>query len=223
MPFRCATLRDKSVYVKVDSEGALAPEAGRAHVRYAKGASKVYSATFANVQLGDSELLPDADFAGGFGDDSVKSGSGPKASTAKLGTADATAYTDGACSGNPGPAGCGVRVEYTDGTAVESVDYLGVATNNVGELTGVLRALQMVPASKSLVVYTDSQYAIGVLQKGWKAKANLELIASIRAALKGRPVELRYVKGHAGHPGNERADTLAREAVSGRKCWEKTA
>ena len=222
MPFRRATLRDKTVFVRVGEDGAMVPEAGRAHVRYAKGASKVYSATISNVQLGDAQLLPDADFAGGFGDDSVKEGSGAKASTAKLSSADAIAYTDGACSGNPGPAGCGVRVEYTDGKTVESVDYLGTATNNVGELTGVLRALEMVPPAKSLVVYTDSQYAIGVLQKGWKAKANVELIAKIRAAMKGRPVELRYVKGHAGHPGNERADVLAREAVSGRKSWEKS-
>ena len=199
----------------------MLPEAGRAHVRYAKGASKVYSATIANLQLGDSELMPDTDFAGGFGDDHIKAGSGAKASSAKLSSADATAYTDGACSGNPGPAGCGVRVEYTDGRAVESVDYLGTATNNVGELTGVLRALEIVPAAKSLVVYTDSQYAIGVLQKGWKAKANVELIAKIRVAMKGRAIELRYVKGHAGHPGNERADALAREAVSARKSWEK--
>lgn len=221
MPFRAATLRDKAVYVRVNAEGAIVPEAGRAHVRYAKGASKVYSATLSNVVLGGPALLPDEDFAGGFGDGDIKAGSGAKASSSKISTADATAFTDGACSGNPGPAGAGVRVEFADGTALESVDYLGHATNNVGELTGILRALEMVPADKALVVYTDSQYAIGVLQKGWKAKANGELIEKIRASMKGRPVELRYVKGHAGHPGNERADALAREAVSGRKSWQK--
>lgn len=215
MPFRAATLRGKSVFVRVTEDGAIAPEAGRAHVRYAKGASKVYSATISNLEMGNAALLPDADFEGG------EAASGPKNGASKIGSPDAIAYTDGACSGNPGPAGAGIRVEYASGAAIESCDYLGQATNNVGELTGVLRALEIVPRDKTLVVYTDSQYAIGVLQKGWKAKANGDLIEKIKGAMKGRPVELRYVKGHAGHPGNERADALAREAVSGRKSWQK--
>jgi ribonuclease HI len=64
-------------------------------------------------------------------------------------------------------------------------------------------------------VHTDSQYSIGVLQKGWKAKVNQELIAKTKSLLAKRPqARLVYVPGHAGVPMNERADELAREAIS---------
>lgn len=129
------------------------------------------------------------------------------------------AYTDGACSGNPGPAGLGVIVLGPGGERAEGFEYLGQATNNVAELTAVLRALQAVPPSApALVIHTDSQYAIGVLTKGWKAKANVELVAEIREALARRAgVRLVYVPGHAGVALNERADELAREAIASRR------
>ncbi len=125
------------------------------------------------------------------------------------------AYTDGACSGNPGPAGSGLVVIRPGGKIDEGFEYLGTSTNNVAELTAILRALEAVPATvPSLLVHTDSQYSIGVLTKGWKAKANQELIAKIKAVLKERPqARLAYVPGHAGVPMNERADELAREAI----------
>jgi ribonuclease HI len=126
------------------------------------------------------------------------------------------AYADGACSGNPGPSGLGVVV--IDGpTRVELSEYLGEGTNNIAELTAVLRALAEVPRERAMMIYTDSQYTIGVVQKGWKAKANQELVAGLRQALSSRPLaRLEYVPGHAGVLLNERADALAREAVSGR-------
>ena len=80
------------------------------------------------------------------------------------------AFTDGACSGNPGPAGAGFVVIEPGGKIHEGFEYLGEATNNVAELTAVLRGLQGVPDVGAPVrVHTDSGYAIGVLQKGWKA------------------------------------------------------
>jgi ribonuclease HI len=103
-------------------------------------------------------------------------------------------------------------------TRIELSEYLGQGTNNIAELTAVLRALQAAHAGRPMVVHTDSQYTIGVVQKGWKAKANQALVAELRAALASRPgVRLRYVPGHAGVLLNERADALAREAVSGRR------
>jgi ribonuclease HI len=125
------------------------------------------------------------------------------------------AYTDGACSGNPGPAGLGVVVIAPEGQIREGFEFLGTATNNIAELTAVLRAVEQTPAeAQGILIHTDSQYAIGVLTKGWKAKANQELIATIRGALKKRPgVRLSYVPGHSGVPMNERADELAREAI----------
>jgi ribonuclease HI len=100
----------------------------------------------------------------------------------------------------------------------EGLEYLGDATNNVAELTAILRALEWIPADAgSIVVHTDSQYAIGVLQKGWKAKANQELVAHIRRVVQERGALLRYVPGHEGVPLNERADELAREAITTRR------
>jgi ribonuclease HI len=127
-------------------------------------------------------------------------------------------YADGACSGNPGPAGLGVVV-IDGGQRVELSEYLGVGTNNIAELTAIFRALdEVADPERPVVIHTDSQYSIGVLQKGWKAKANAELIASLRKALAVRPrTRLVYVPGHSGVPLNERADELAREAVRARK------
>ncbi|GAB4212856.1 MAG: hypothetical protein OHK0013_36110 [Sandaracinaceae bacterium] len=126
-----------------------------------------------------------------------------------------TVYADGACSGNPGPAGLGVVV-YDDHEKRELSEYLGRATNNIAELTAILRAAEaLVDETRPIVLKTDSQYAIGVLTKGWKAKANPELVANVKAALAKVPhMKLRYVEGHAGHAGNERADELARAAVT---------
>lgn len=126
-------------------------------------------------------------------------------------------YADGACSGNPGPAGLGIVIVTPEGETVDGYEYLGEATNNVAELTAILRAAEIVPPGVPAVVHTDSQYSIGVLTKGWKAKANQELVASVKEALARRKGwELRYVPGHAGVPLNERADELAREAVARR-------
>jgi ribonuclease HI len=127
------------------------------------------------------------------------------------------AYTDGACSGNPGPAGMGM-VLIDNGARLEISEYLGTGTNNIAELTAVLRALENVAdPDRPMVVHTDSKYSIGVLTQNWKAKANKELIAQIRAELaRHRNVRFVYVPGHAGVPLNERADELAREGISTR-------
>ena len=123
-------------------------------------------------------------------------------------------YTDGACLGNPGPAGLGVVLLCGD-QRKEIKESLGRSTNNVAELTAILRALEAVKdRERPVVVHSDSTYAIGVVSKGWKAKANKELVLKIRSLLP-RFSALRFVKvpGHAGVPENERCDELAREAA----------
>jgi ribonuclease HI len=112
-----------------------------------------------------------------------------------------------------------------DGSTIsEGSEYLGEATNNIAELSAIGRALERTPPGEPVIIYTDSQYAIGVLAKNWKAKANRELIDSIRALLRGRAVSFEYVRGHAGIPMNERADELARAAISSRKSqWTPSA
>ncbi|MCU0662143.1 MAG: ribonuclease HI [Myxococcota bacterium] len=134
------------------------------------------------------------------------------------------AYTDGACSGNPGPAGLGVSLRFPDGRVVQRGEPLGQGTNNIAELSAILRALELAaPDGRDLVIHTDSTYAIGVLTAGWKAKANQELIARIKGALSaygpGR-VSFRKVAGHAGVPENELVDELARRASESQKVVE---
>lgn len=131
-------------------------------------------------------------------------------------------YTDGACTGNPGPMGLGVVLLDPSGATGKPIrrelsEYLGIGTNNIAELTAILRALQITDASRPAVIYTDSSYSIGILSQGWKAKANQELVAEIRALLRTFS-QVRFVKvaGHAGVPENERCDELARQAVGRR-------
>ncbi len=123
-------------------------------------------------------------------------------------------YTDGACSGNPGPAGAGVVLIYK-GNKKEISRYLGKATNNIAELRAIEEGLKAI-ANRSLpvVVFTDSNYAYGLLTKGWKAKENRELVERIRS-LASTFSNLRFekVKGHSGCAENERADQLAVAAV----------
>jgi len=115
--------------------------------------------------------------------------------------------------------GIGV-VAIDGGKRREHGEYLGVGTNNIAELTAIDRALDLAGAdagARPLRIYTDSAYSIGVLSKGWKAKANQELIARMRRRLAGLPnVEFVKVSGHAGVPENERCDELARNAITGR-------
>lgn len=126
-------------------------------------------------------------------------------------------WTDGACSGNPGPAGVGVFYERA-GETREVSEFLGVATNNIAELTAILRGLELVADPATPVdLMTDSEYCIGLLGLGWKAKANQELVASLKKAYaRFSDLQLVKVKGHAGVEGNEKADALAREAISSR-------
>jgi ribonuclease HI len=139
-----------------------------------------------------------------------KTATDPRPHAGKDGT---IVYTDGACSGNPGPAGLGIVVDRED-ERIERYEYLGEGTNNIAELTAVLRALEELAEAEAALVHTDSQYTIGMAQKGWKPKANHQLVADLRKALAAHPeVELVYVRGHAGVELNERADELARRAI----------
>ncbi len=123
-------------------------------------------------------------------------------------------YTDGASSGNPGPAGIGVVLVY-NGHIREISESIGTATNNVAELNAIKRALELLKRTDLPVeIHTDSTYCIGVLTRGWKPAMNQELIHGIRM-LMGRFNHLRMfkVKGHSGIGGNERADALATAGI----------
>ena len=125
-----------------------------------------------------------------------------------------TLFTDGASSGNPGPAGVGVVFKYREHEK-EISKYIGKATNNQAELEAIRLGLSEIKKVDIPVrVYTDSVYAHGVLMLGWKAKKNLEIITQIRKRLsRFKDLKIIHVKGHAGLEGNERADRLATTAI----------
>jgi ribonuclease HI len=242
MPWVRALLREQKIYARADAAGALVADNGRVEIRYKPNDGRRYEARAANLTIVDATPLPDATCGDATAVEKADKSAAPAASTAparpgaggRITKAQAIAagpppapdgaiivYCDGACSGNPGPAGLGVVVVDSGvhgGRRIELSEYLGLHTNNIAELTAVLRALGEIPEGRPAMIYTDSQYSIGVLQKGWKAKANVELVAQLRQVLKTRPaVKLAYVPGHSGVVLNERADVLAREAVEGRK------
>ncbi len=139
---------------------------------------------------------------------------------------DVTIYTDGACSGNPGPGGWGALLKYGK---VEKQLKGGAAetTNNRMELTATIEALNALKRPCNVKLYTDSQYVKnGITQwihgwkrNGWKTSAkkpvkNAELWQALDEALARHTVSWNWVKGHAGDPGNETADQLAREGMA---------
>jgi ribonuclease HI len=127
-------------------------------------------------------------------------------------------WTDGACSGNPGPAGIGAVI--LDGTKqTEISEYLGEGTNIIAELTAILRALETIEdRARPVIVYTDSQFSIDMLTKGWKAKKNVELVADVREVARSfKDLRFVWVRGHANVPLNVRCDELARQAVARRR------
>lgn len=136
------------------------------------------------------------------------------------------AYSDGACKGNPGPAGWGAILVADGHIAVEKNGYLGVSTNNVGELTGAIEALKMVPAGSTVDLHVDSQYVqkgINEWRHGWVRRnwltaegepvKNRELWQVLLRLVDARKVTVHWVKAHAGQVYNERCDELANAAI----------
>ncbi|MEM6275945.1 MAG: ribonuclease HI [Pseudomonadota bacterium] len=145
--------------------------------------------------------------------------------------AELFAYTDGACSGNPGPGGWGVLLIARDGEAeVKRRELKGgeaETTNNRMELMAAITALETLERASRLTLVTDSAYVKdginswihGWKARGWKTAAkkpvkNVELWQRLDAAQERHDVTWEWVKGHAGHPENERADELAREGMA---------
>ena len=123
-------------------------------------------------------------------------------------------YTDGASSGNPGPAGIGAVLKFGKHER-EVSQYIGIATNNIAELKAIRTALLELKTTEHPVrLFTDSSYALGVLVLGWKARKNVDLVKSTQAIIKKfKDLKIIKIKGHAGHKENERADFLATSAI----------
>lgn len=134
-------------------------------------------------------------------------------------------YTDGACKGNPGPGGWGALLAC-EGVERELFGGEPETTNNRMELTAVIEALRALKRPSQVILHTDSQYVQkGITEwihawkaKGWKTAArapvkNVDLWRALDELAGQHRVDWRWVKGHAGHDGNERADALANRGV----------
>jgi len=134
-------------------------------------------------------------------------------------------FTDGACRGNPGPGGWGALLRYK-GREKELYGYEPDTTNNRMELTAAIRALQELSRPCRVDLTTDSQYLRkGVLEwmpqwkkRGWKTASkkpvqNRDLWETLDALIQDHEVHFHWIRGHSGHPENERADDLANRAI----------
>ena len=140
-------------------------------------------------------------------------------------------YTDGACTGNPGPGGWGVVVYFDDGSIHELGDASTQTTNNRMEMQAAIAALKFLESSrqsKPITLYTDSEYLINCVTKwvkGWKRKGwkksdgkpvlNQDLL-QILDNLNNQQIKWQHVRGHAGNIGNERCDQIARTFATGK-------
>jgi len=123
-------------------------------------------------------------------------------------------YTDGASSGNPGPSGIGALLIYRENRR-EISQNIGIATNNIAELSAIKIALSHLKRYDLPVrVFSDSSYSIGVLTKGWKPQSNKKIISEIKDLMqKLTDIKFIKVKGHSGIKENEVADFLATSAI----------
>ena len=134
-------------------------------------------------------------------------------------------YTDGACRGNPGPGGWGALLIYKD---ADKAIYGGEidTTNNRMEMTAIIEALKIVKMDCNITLYTDSKYVMDGITKwlsNWKKKGwltsnkkpvkNKDLWQILEESISKHNIEWQWVKGHAGIPGNEKADELANQGI----------
>jgi ribonuclease HI len=221
MSFARMRFRGQLVWVRVDAAGKPVLDGeGRAEMRYREDDARTYRPSARNLEPADGNApaapLPAEPAA-------------PAPALAPLPARPLLAadgetihvWTDGACTGNPGPMGIGVVV-IAGRDRRELGAFLGLGTNNIAELTAIERGLALAEAldpdrRRPVRVYSDSAYGIGVISKGWKAKANQDLVARLRRQV-ATFAQVTFVKvaGHAGIPENERCDELARLAIEKR-------
>ncbi|MEE2858477.1 MAG: ribonuclease HI [Candidatus Neomarinimicrobiota bacterium] len=134
-------------------------------------------------------------------------------------------YTDGACKGNPGPGGWGAILHY-NGNIKEINGYSPDTTNNIMEITAVIKAINLLNRPCTITITTDSTYVKNGITKWihtWKNKnwktankkpvKNKKLWQQLDEAIKQHDITWEWVKGHSGHPQNEKADELANKAI----------
>lgn len=136
-------------------------------------------------------------------------------------------YSDGACSGNPGPGAYGTIIQFDDGSEVELSDFHPATTNNRMEMMGAIAGLEYFKDPIQCVLITDSQYVSkgitqwlpGWIRNNWRSKVsktqikNIDLWKRIHALTHFHRVTPEWIRGHQGHPENERCDAIARTLI----------
>ena len=126
-----------------------------------------------------------------------------------------TVYTDGACKGNPGPGGWAALI--IDERAKETLISGGPiphTTNQRMEVTAAIQGLRHVPPGSSITLRSDSLYVVNTMELNWKRRANHDLWAELDALVAQRSVAFEWVRGHNGHPQQERVDEAASKAAT---------
>lgn len=220
--------KGKDVWAKCNVNNKLILRKGLVEIRYSPSkTAKIYRAKIENIVDSEEAGVQESSTKdSGFGSAKTRTAEQQKNARAAAESAieglpsnAVVCFTDGSCRGNPGPAGVGVYIQFPDGSSHKHSKFLGKATNNIAELTALGDALDIICSlpeytSAPVVLFTDSKYAQGVLSKNWKAKANRELIQSIKSTIRTRGnIKITWVAGHAGILGNEEADTLANQAI----------
>ncbi len=239
--WRRSWFKSGKVWVECDSTGQPIDRDGKVVFAYKKGDKRTYTTALSRLRPVDGSTaeegaaaIPPQPSRGNASKPSAASpiGSGERSNDEIFGGSRADVenpaaihlWSDGACSGNPGPAGAGTVLLFGD-RRKEISTWLGEGTNNVAELVAVLQGLEALrlPVRRRLVVHTDSKYVIGVLARGWKARANGELVQQLREHLDGiGGVVWHWVRGHEGVELNERCDALARLAIERRESTVET-
>ncbi|MDI6795890.1 MAG: ribonuclease H [Desulfatibacillaceae bacterium] len=203
------------VWVRLDEKGLPVEKGGKFSIKYKLDQDVEYSAGKKDVM----DLVDGNVPAGSKPAPKTKAAKAKKAAPLPDHLQDCIViHTDGACSGNPGPAGIGVVLQYK-GNEKQISRHIGEGTNNIAELTAILDGLAAVK-NRSLPVrlFTDSSYAMGLLTNNWKAKKNVALVAKIKNLMaKFKDLKIYKVKGHADDPLNNLADQLAVKAIQSKE------
>ena len=234
MPWERKRQRNGKIYVEVDDQGRMLVHNGLARTRYRKDDAKDYSRRADAIRDLDGSIpaTVERNLAPPPQAPSPGASTPPPTAQGELKVSQLNndsplndlppaemdfieIYTDGACTGNPGPAGLGAVLRWGPYHR-ELYQYIGHATNNVAELMAIKVALEAVrDPSRAIRVFTDSSYALGVLTGRYKAKKNRSLIIEIQKLMTRFPnLQILKVKGHSGHPLNDRVDELARLAIT---------
>lgn len=198
-PWKRMSFKGNKVWVQTDESGNLLVEKEKVLIKYNLEQDYEY-------RVRPDSLKPE--------DQAVPARSKAEVPEADLPDNCIRIYTDGASSGNPGPSGIGILFIYGKNRKEVSKN-IGMATNNIAELTAIKVGLEKLKRFDLPVrIFSDSSYAIGLLTKNWKAKKNQDLAFKIKKLMdKFSDLAFIKVKGHAGIKENEVADFLATSAI----------